>query len=135
MAPRKRPADAPVSDGAVDANASLVNILKKMTPTQLRLKVRKTPGVREKKKVDGKWVPKNKEDMIADLCKAPVSDGQLGLKVRKTHGMRETALRLRRYATNDGDKDSRSHLTVTPCPRKRTSEKRHKGFCLAEAGP
>ena len=35
--------------------------------TQLREKVRQAPGIKEKKKVGGKWVPKDRDDLIADL--------------------------------------------------------------------
>ena len=57
MAPRKRPTAASVSDVA----------LYDMTVQEILKKVRATPGVSEKKKVDGKWVSKKKDDMIADL--------------------------------------------------------------------
>ena len=57
MAPRKRPTAALVSDVA----------LYDMTVQEILKKVRATPGVSEKKKVDGKWVSKKKDDMIADL--------------------------------------------------------------------
>ena len=35
--------------------------------TQLREKVRQAPGIKEKKQVGGKWVPKDRDDLIADL--------------------------------------------------------------------
>ena len=57
MAPRKRTAAASVSDVA----------LHDMTVQEILKKVRATPGVSEKKKVDCKWVSKKKDDMIADL--------------------------------------------------------------------
>ena len=57
MASRKRPTAASVSDVA----------LYDMTVQEILKKVRATRGVSEKKKVDGKWVSKKKDDMIADL--------------------------------------------------------------------
>ena len=39
--------------------------------TQLREKVRETPRISEKKKHEGKWIPKSKEELIDDLEKIP----------------------------------------------------------------
>ena len=38
-----------------------------MSLTQLRKRARETPGISEKKKVEGKWIPKDKDDLIADF--------------------------------------------------------------------
>ena len=94
MAPRKRPTAASVSDVA----------LYDMTVQEILKKVRATPGVSEKKKVDGKWVSKKKDDMIADLTYLTTSAyhsyltylttlnrTQLLAKVRATCGVRTTS--------------------------------------------
>ena len=71
MAQRKRPAAASVSDGAFEKLVS--NPLRKrlapkdMTYEQLRAEVKATPGLREQKKVDGRWVKKTKQEFIANL--------------------------------------------------------------------
>jgi hypothetical protein len=44
-----------------------VSALKSLSLTQLRKRARETPGISEKKKVEGKWIPKDTDDFIADF--------------------------------------------------------------------
>ena len=41
--------------------------LESLSLTQLRAKARKTSGITERKKVDGKWVPKGRDDLLAEF--------------------------------------------------------------------
>ena len=48
--------------------SELTTQLESLSLTQLRKKARATPGISEKKKTEeGKWVPKQKEDLVADF--------------------------------------------------------------------
>ena len=41
--------------------------LQSFSLTQLRAKARRTPGIKEKKKVEGKWIPKDRLDFLSDF--------------------------------------------------------------------
>ena len=48
--------------------------LEGMTIPELRAKVNATPGLRQQKKVDGRWMMKTKQDFIADLTMKQAKD-------------------------------------------------------------
>ena len=90
MARRKRPAAALVSDVA----------LEDMTSSQLRAKAAATPGVSVGKNVDGKWVPKKKAEMVADLTAfASTSSGKATVSDRSLEDMTHFQLRAHVAAT------------------------------------
>ena len=103
------------------------------TMSQLRLKVRKTPGVSEKKKVDGKWVPKKNEDMIADLSAQPKKTGitsaaERMCKANKAYKAYKEAYKAYYKAYYKAHKEDTQAKSP---PRNRTKQKFYKGFILA----